>query len=144
MAQSQVIENVGRIGGKTAPGVTAGGVAATLRLEGGAALAASVIGYQTLGGAWWMFAALFLIPDLSMLGYLLNRSVGAFCYNLGHSYLAPAALALAAYLADTPSLYPIALIWTAHIGFDRLLGYGLKYAAGFGVTHLGLNGKAAK
>ena len=144
MAQSQVIDGVPGASGKSAPGVTAGGVAATLRLEGGAVLAASVIGYQALGGSWWVFATLFLVPDLSMLGYLMNRRVGAFCYNLGHSYLAPAALALAGYLGEAPSLYPIALIWTAHIGFDRLLGFGLKYAAGFGVTHLGLGGKAAR
>jgi len=143
MAQSQLIEDVGGTARKVAPGVTAGGVAATLRLEGGAALAASVLGYQALGGNWWVFAVLFLVPDLSMLGYLLNRRAGAFFYNLGHSYLSPAALALAGCLTDTPSLYPIALIWTAHIGFDRLLGYGLKYSAGFGVTHLGLSGKAA-
>jgi len=144
MAQSQVIEDVGGRARKAAPGVTAGGVAATLRLEGGAVLAVSAVGYQALGGNWWMFAVLFLVPDLSMLGYLLNRSIGAFFYNLGHSYLSPAALALAGYLTDAPSLYPIALIWTAHIGFDRLLGFGLKYAAGFGVTHLGLSGKAAR
>src|SRR5271155_230643 len=104
MAQSQVIQ--GSVERKRAPGVTAGGVAATLRLEGGAALAASVVGYQALGGNWWLFAALFLVPDLSMLGYLLNRSAGAFFYNLGHSYLSPAALALAGYLTATPSLYP--------------------------------------
>jgi hypothetical protein len=144
MAQSQVIEDIGSAGRRSVPGVTAGGVAATLRLEGGAVLAASVIGYQALGGNWWVFAALFLVPDLSMLGYLVGRRAGAFLYNVGHTYLSPAALALAAYLTDAPSLYPIALIWTAHIGFDRLLGYGLKYSAGFGVTHLGLGGKAAK
>jgi Domain of unknown function (DUF4260) len=144
MAQSQLIEGVGGTARKAAPGVTAGGVAATLRLEGAAALAASVVGYSALGGNWWVFAALFLVPDLSMLGYLFNRRAGAFVYNLGHSYLTPAALALAGYLANAPNLYPIALIWTAHIGFDRLLGYGLKYAAGFGVTHLGLSGKAAR
>jgi hypothetical protein len=144
MAQTQTIEDAGGIARSSAPGVTSGGVAATLRLEGGAALAASVIGYGALGGNWWVFAALFLVPDVSMLGYLLNGRAGAFFYNLGHNYLSPAALALAAYLVDAPSLYPIALIWTAHIGFDRLLGFGLKYAAGFGVTHLGLSGKAAR
>jgi hypothetical protein len=26
------------------------------------------------------------------------------------------------------------MIWLAHIGFDRALGYGLKYSSGFGVT----------
>jgi hypothetical protein len=35
----------------------------------------------------------------------------------------------------------IAMIWLAHIGFDRALGYGLKYASGFGFTHLGRIGK---
>jgi len=144
MAQSQLVDDIHPAGRGSAHGVTGGGVAATLRLEGAAALAASAFGYSALGGDWWVFAALFLVPDLSMLGYLLNRRAGAFLYNLGHSYLSPAALALAGYLADAPNLYLIALIWTAHIGFDRLLGYGLKYTAGFGVTHLGLNGKAAR
>jgi len=31
----------------------------------------------------------------------------------------------------------MALIWAAHIGFDRFLGYGLKYPVAFRVTHLG-------
>jgi len=140
MAQSLTIESFPTSG----PGVTAGGVAAVLRLEGGAALAASVIAYQAVGGDWWVFALLFLAPDISMVGYLLNRRAGAFLYNLGHSYLTPAVLALAAYLVEAPNLCPIALIWTAHIGFDRVLGYGLKYSAGFGVTHLGLKGRAAR
>jgi hypothetical protein len=26
------------------------------------------------------------------------------------------------------------MIWLAHIGFDRALGYGLKYSSGFDVT----------
>ena len=34
------------------------------------------------------------------------------------------------------------LIWLAHIGMDHALGYGLKYASGFAVTHLGRIGKA--
>ena len=37
----------------------------------------------------------------------------------------------------------LALIWLAHIGIDRALGYGLKYGAGFGFTHLGRIGKYA-
>jgi hypothetical protein len=34
----------------------------------------------------------------------------------------------------------LSLIWAAHIGFDRLLGYGLKYSSNFQHTHLGLLG----
>jgi hypothetical protein len=79
-----------------------------------------------------------------MLGYLANRSAGALFYNIAHSYLSPALLALAGLLTQTPALYPIALIWAAHIGFDRMLGYGLKYAVGFGVTHLGAKGRARR
>ena len=37
----------------------------------------------------------------------------------------------------------VALIWLAHCGIDRALGYGLKYQAGFGFTHLGRIGRAA-
>ena len=40
-------------------------------------------------------------------------------------------------------LQALALIWIAHIGLDRALGYGLKYATGFGDTHLGRIGRAA-
>jgi hypothetical protein len=43
-----------------------------------------------------------------------------------------------------PLAGPLALIWLAHIGIDRALGYGLKYASGFGFTHLGRIGPAAR
>ena len=33
-------------------------------------------------------------------------------------------------------LLTYALIWTAHIGMDRLLGFGLKYPTRFQDTHL--------
>ncbi len=112
-----------------------------LRLEGLVVLVGAVVGYARLGGDWWLFAGLFLASDLSMLGYLVNRSVGATCYNCGHSTLGPGLLAGAGFAADAPLLYILALIWLAHIGFDRVLGYGLKYSSGFGVTHLGLGGR---
>jgi hypothetical protein len=35
----------------------------------------------------------------------------------------------------------LATIWIAHIGFDRALGYGLKYGSGFTHTHLGRIGR---
>ena len=108
-----------------------------LRLEGGAALAGAVVGYDALGASWVWFAVLFLAPDVSMLGYLANARLGAAVYNAGHTYLAPAALALGGWASDAPTLFPLALIWAAHIGFDRLLGYGLKSGLQFGDTHLG-------
>lgn len=113
------------------------------RLEGLAALVLGVVAYGWLGQSWWVFALLFLAPDLTMLGYLRSPRLGALTYNLGHTYAAPAVLALAG-LALGPLAYGLAAIWAAHIGFDRMLGYGLKLEAGFEQTHLGPIGKARR
>jgi hypothetical protein len=107
-----------------------------------AAAALSAVFYAHAGASWWLFAALWLAPDLSMLGYLAGPKWGARIYNAIHSYVTPATLAVTAMLLRSPSLVPIALIWFNHIGVDRLLGYGLKYPAGFGWTHLGRPAKA--
>lgn len=112
-----------------------------LRLEAAAVLIASVIGYRALGGSWWVFALLLLVPDVSFAGYTMGPRVGAVVYNTFHSYLAPAVLATVAYAADIPRAWPLALIWTAHIGMDRALGYGLKFASAFRDTHLGPIGR---
>jgi hypothetical protein len=112
-----------------------------LRLEGLAAAALSAVFYAKTGASWWLFAALWLAPDLSLLGYLAGSSWGARIYNAIHSYVTPATLAVSSILLRSPVLLPFALIWFNHIGIDRLLGYGLKYPAGFGWTHLGRMGK---
>lgn len=130
--------------GRRMVGATAGGVRAVLRLEGLCVLAASAFAYSTLGVGWGVFFACFLLPDLSFLGYLAGPRVGAFAYNAAHSYIgAVGCLALAWAL---PSQLPLAagLVWGAHIGFDRALGYGLKYGRGFGWTHLGPIGRHAR
>ena len=113
------------------------------RLEGLAALVLGVVAYAWLGQSWWVFALLFLAPDIAMLGYMRSPRVGALTYNLAHTYAAPALLALSG-LAIGPLAFGLAAIWTAHIGFDRLLGYGLKLETGFEATHLGLIGKARR
>ena len=114
-----------------------GGPRLLLRLEGAVALAAALAAYAHLGGSWGWFAALFLVPDLSMLGYLAGPRLGAASYNAAHSYVGPALLALASLALSAPSLLLGVALWAAHVGFDRLLGYGLKYATAFGDTHLG-------
>jgi hypothetical protein len=76
-----------------------------------------------------------------MLGYLAGACWGARVYNAIHTYVTPAALALCALLFQGRVALAIAIIWASHIGVDRLLGYGLKYADGFGYTHLGRIGK---
>jgi hypothetical protein len=112
-----------------------------LRLEGLAVAALSFFFYARTHTSWWIFAALWLVPDLSMLGYLAGSCWGARIYNSVHTYVLPAALALSALLFGAGSLLPLALIWINHIAIDRLLGYGLKYSNGFGWTHLGQVGK---
>lgn len=119
-------------------GVVHGTPKMLLRMEGAVALAAATYAYGQIGGGWGLFALLFLVPDLSMLGYLANPRIGAAIYNFGHSYLAPAGLAFAGLALGMPMLISVALIWIAHIGFDRAVGYGFKYADAFKHTHLGL------
>lgn len=118
-------------------------VRAWLRLEGGVLLAATVLAYAGLDGGWWRFFLLFLAPDLSFLGYLAGSRVGSGAYNLTHSYALPLALLVTAEATAQRTLVSIALIWLAHIGFDRMLGYGLKYPTGFKHTHLGELGRRA-
>ena len=124
-----------------APAVVAGGPKAILRLEGAAVLAAASAAYAQLGAGWPLFAILFLTPDVSMLGYLFGRRIGAASYNLGHSYVLPAALGLFGVWLSQHLPVALSLIWVAHIGFDRMLGYGLKYPTDFGHTHLGVVGR---
>jgi Domain of unknown function (DUF4260) len=114
-----------------------------LRIEGACILAIAVHMYWRLGETWWLFAILFLAPDVSFLGYLAGTRVGAIAYNLLHTIAGPILLALAALLVPFEPAMAVALIWLAHCGFDRALGYGLKYQAGFGFTHLGRIGRAA-
>jgi hypothetical protein len=113
-----------------------------LRFEGAALLLVAVGVFARAGTSWSLFAALFLAPDLSLLFYFLNPRMGAAAYNATHSTLAPLALAAAGVAFAQPLALSVAAIWLAHVGFDRALGYGLKYADGFAHTHLGWIGKA--
>ncbi len=108
-----------------------------IRIESIAVALAAMIAYRQLAEPWWLFAVLFLAPDLSMIGYLAGPRVGALVYNLVHVYAGPAILAAFGFLAGSAMAEAVACIWLAHIGFDRMLGYGLKYGQGFAFTHLG-------
>ena len=107
-----------------------------LRLESLGILALGIYLYSSLGFSWLMFAFLILSPDISMLGYLFNSKIGAYCYNFFHSYLLAASLAILALLLSNNILLAIAIILFIHIALDRSLGYGLKFASGFKDTHL--------
>ena len=107
-----------------------------LRLEGAALFACSLFFYHSVGSGWILFITLFLLPDISMLGYLLNPKMGALCYNAVHTELFPAALVACSFALHRSRGLALALIWLAHIGLDRALGYGLKYPTLFKDTHL--------
>jgi hypothetical protein len=112
-----------------------------LRLEGTAALAAAVALYAHAGFSWPLFALLILAPDLAMLAYLIGPRAGAAAYNLVHTYALALPLALTGFWLASPIALGLGLIWIAHIGMDRMFGYGLKYATGFHDTHLGRIGR---
>lgn len=107
-----------------------------LRLEGLAVLAGAVglYGYQDY--SWLALALLLLAPDLAMVGYVFNPRLGSLTYNLFHTYTLPLGLAVISLVAGLSFGLQLALIWLAHIGMDRTLGYGLKYATHFKDTHL--------
>jgi hypothetical protein len=104
-------------------------------LEALTVLALAIAAYTAGHYSWMLFAVLFLVPDVTFAGYFAGPAVGAVCYNVAHSYVTPALLAFALHAAHLPLAVP--LIWVAHIGFDRCLGYGLKYETAFKDTHLG-------
>jgi hypothetical protein len=119
------------------PGAVEGGVAVLLRIEGVAAFAAALVLYGYAGFSWPLFALFFLAPDLAMLAYFAGPRAGTAAYNLAHTYTIALAVTLAGFLGGMPVATATGLILIAHIGFDRTLGFGLKYATGFGDTHFG-------
>jgi hypothetical protein len=126
---------------RAAGGSASGGVRTVLRLEGAAAVVAAIALYGHAGFPWLALVILFLAPDLSMLAYLAGPRAGALAYNLVHTYALALPLALAGFADGSTIASALALILIAHIGFDRMLGYGLKYASGFSDTHLGRIGR---
>jgi len=109
---------------------------ALLHLEGAMILALSLYVFHRIHPAWLLFVALLLVPDLSMLRYLLGVRTGAVCYNVVHTLTLPLVAAGYALASDHRAWLPFIAIWTAHIGMDRMLGYGLKYPTAFKDTHL--------
>lgn len=113
----------------------------TIRFEWAIVAVAAVVFYASTGISWWLFGLLILAPDLSMFGYLAGPRVGALAYNALHILIVPVLLLLAGHLSGKATATAVALIWIAHIGVDRALGYGLKLSTGFQDTHLGRIGR---
>lgn len=117
------------------------GVTLLLRVEGAALLAVALLAFGYLDGSWGWFLACFLLPDLALLAYFAGPRSGAWLYNATHSTLGGLGTATAGLALAEPLLGMAAAIWLAHVGFDRMLGYGLKHAHGFRQTHLGAIGR---
>jgi hypothetical protein len=126
---------------QTSPGGATGGIRTLLRLEGLALLLATLTGYALAGESWWLFALLFLAPDLTFFAFFAGKRAGVIAYNAAHTTIAPLALIAFGLVANSNTTIAVALIWAAHIGADRAIGYGLKYPQDFEMTHLGAIGK---
>jgi hypothetical protein len=124
-----------------APAATDGTVTGTprrwLRLEAVTVVAGSLIAYSTTNQPWWLIPLILLVPDLVMVGYLGSTRLGAITYNLAHSTPLPVAVIALGWWRHEPLVLAFGLVWIAHIGMDRALGYGLKYNDHFQHTHLG-------
>ena len=107
-----------------------------LRVEHLALLALAIAVYWERDGNWLLFAILFLAPDLAFAAAVAGSQVGLVAYNLTHAAVAPVILALIGILGDLELAVSLALIWFAHLAFDRAIGYGLKYSLTKNDTHL--------
>ncbi|MGN6647548.1 MAG: DUF4260 domain-containing protein [Cytophaga sp.] len=115
-----------------------------LKLEEAALFILCLFLFSLLPFAWWWFPALLLVPDIAMLGYLINPKIGAYTYNLFHHRLPAATVACCGLYTGDVYWQLAAIILFAHISMDRLMGYGLKYEDSFHHTHLGMTGKVSK
>jgi hypothetical protein len=112
-----------------------------LRLEGAAALLAGILLYGETGADWIVFIILLLLPDVSILGYARGPVIGAVIYNVVHTWALAGALLGVGFFLEVPIVFGAGAALLAHIGGDRLLGYGLKYPTSFQDTHLGRIGR---
>ena len=108
-----------------------------LKLEEVSEMLLALLVFTQLPYAWWVLPATFLLPDLSIIGYLAGPRVGASCYNLAHHKAVALAVGVAGWWFAQPLLLLAGTVLLFHSAFDRVLGYGLKFPTGFRDTHLG-------
>jgi Domain of unknown function (DUF4260) len=108
-----------------------------LKLEEAAMFGLCVLILANMGVPWWIFVILAIGPDISMVGYIVNNTIGAFCYNFFHHKGIAVAVFVIGVLLDSSSVSIIGIVLFGHSSMDRMLGYGLKLKEGFKYTHLG-------
>lgn len=109
---------------------------ALLHVEGFTVLALSLYFYGYYQFSWVLFIILLFSPDVSMFGYLLNHKIGAIIYNVFHTYTFSIGMVFCGLILTNETMLAIGFIWSAHIGMDRMIGFGLKYPTDFKDTHL--------
>ena len=112
------------------------GTTQILRAEG---LAYALVSAALLWQSSPSFAVVVIVlvaPDAAMVAYAAGPVVGAVAYNLSHSTIGPLLLGGVGLFAASRITVEVALLWLAHIGVDRALGFGLKHRTGFDDTHL--------
>lgn len=119
-------------------------IKASLKTEEAMMLAGGLFLFHESHYSWMWFWILFLAPDLGMLGYLVNSTVGAISYNLFHHKGIAVLIYIIGFYSSSPQLEFAGILLFAHSSFDRMLGYGLKYTDSFNHTHLGMIGKKAE
>ena len=108
-----------------------------LKLEEAAIFLLSLYLFSTLDFTWWWFPTLLLVPDIGMVGYLFNPKFGAFIYNLFHHRMVASVVLFYGLASGNDYVVLAGIILFAHISFDRMMGYGLKFSDSFNHTHLG-------
>jgi hypothetical protein len=107
-----------------------------LHIEGLVVFITSLYFYDQVGVSWWVFFLFLLVPDLSMLGYIVNNKIGSKIYNIFHTYILPLLFIILSMILEQNLMLALSITWIAHIGMDRTIGYGLKYPSNFKDTHL--------
>lgn len=107
-----------------------------IHVEYALAFALSFFIYMQLQFPIWLFVVFLFVPDFTMLGYTINKKIGAIVYNLGHTFTFPLLFALGYLYFSYDYLLLGSIIWIAHICMDRAIGAGLKYQDSFTHTHI--------
>lgn len=108
-----------------------------LRLEELGVFIFSLFLFAQTSFGWWWFPLLILLPDMGMVGYLVNPKIGAVIYNVFHHKAIAVILYMTGFIWDVPFIELAGIIFLGHAAMDRMLGYGLKYPDRFQHTHLG-------
>jgi hypothetical protein len=115
-----------------------------LKLEEVGQFLLSIVLFNQLDFDWWIFPACILLPDISMVGYLINPKLGAWLYNFFHHKLVAILTFVLGVVLNNSWLMLAGLILFAHSAMDRTFGYGLKFDDHFQHTHLGWIGRKSE